>query len=77
MDIQRIISLVKETKGIIINREMAAARERKKCGRLRDAGGRNRTEFPERRIIQTCPGYPISRRRDRLTADECGELLDS
>ena len=44
MDLQRIIYLVKETKEIITNREMAAHVKE-------NASGCSRTELPKRRII--------------------------
>lgn len=64
MDVQRIISLVKETKGIITNREMAA--------RVKEKGVADYVTQ-----VDACTGHPVSRGGNRLAADECRLLLDS
>lgn len=77
MDIQRIISLVKETKGIITNREMAALVKEKRSSRLRYSSGCRRSGFLEEGITYTCAGHTVSRRGNRLTAYGYRQLLDS
>ena len=64
MDILRIISLVKETKGIITNREMAAHVKEKGV-----ADYVTQVDVAVQGTIYTCTGHPVSRRGNRLTAD--------
>lgn len=61
MDMEKIIRLVKKTKELIKNREMAAHVKEKGGSRLCNTGRYCSAEFLKKRIVSSCSGYSISR----------------
>lgn len=73
MDIQRIINLVKETKGIISNREMVTHVREKGVADYVTQVDIAVQDFLKKALY----ALAVYRRGDRATADGCRQLLDS
>lgn len=77
MDIQKIISLVAKTQGLIRNREMAShVKEKGLADYVTQVDIAVQNFLKKERTVFSCAGHSISRRRNRIAGNGSRQVLD-